>query len=181
MSIAGSSSAAALRLRAARPESCLRLAGQDATGLEQGDHGVDAFAERLFVRGQREVLPCQHCRRKRLFPKGGRGGIRTHETLARLPVFKTVPEVTRPLCVVLNLDELGRAAGGYDRLRLLASRLPGLDRPTGPSISPDRWSRCRPRAGGAGQAGRRRGMPQIRLLGRRALRNGRWRTTPSRR
>jgi hypothetical protein len=24
-----------------------------------------------------------------LFPKGGRGGIRTHETLARLPVFKT--------------------------------------------------------------------------------------------
>ena len=56
MSIAGSSSAAALRVRAARPESCLRLAGQDATGLEQGDHGVDAFAERLFVRGQREVL-----------------------------------------------------------------------------------------------------------------------------
>jgi hypothetical protein len=33
-------------------------------------------------------------RRKRLFPKGGRGGIRTHETLARLPVFKTVPQVT---------------------------------------------------------------------------------------
>jgi hypothetical protein len=34
-------------------------------------------------------------RRKVLFPKGGRGGIRTHETLARLPVFKTVHEVTR--------------------------------------------------------------------------------------
>ena len=28
-------------------------------------------------------------RRKQLFPKGGWGGIRTHETLTRLPVFKT--------------------------------------------------------------------------------------------
>jgi len=51
-------------------------------------------------------------------------------------------------------------------------------RPTGPSISPDPWPRCRPR-GRRGPGWRRRHAPDS-LACHRALRNGCWRTAPSR-
>jgi len=64
----------------------------------------------------------------------------------------------------------GGAGHAPNRLTAAVGGMIGIPRN---SLIPRRWA--------SGQAGRRRGMPQIRLLGRRALRNGRWRTTPSRR
>ena len=64
----------------------------------------------------------------------------------------------------------GGAGHAPNRLTAAAGGMIGIPRN---SLIPRRWA--------SGQAGRRRGMPQICLLGRRALRNGRWRTTLSHR